>query len=314
MKRVVSVSLGSSKRDHTVQVELLGQKFEISRLGTDGDIHKAIKMLKELDGDVDAIGLGGIDVYLYAGRNRYVIQDGLRLLRAVRVTPVVDGSGLKNTLERQTVEYLAQQGLLRSGNKVLLVSAMDRFGMAEALEKMGCQLTLGDLMFTLGIRFPIYSLDKLQGVAAKLMPLVSRLPFQMIYPTGGQQDNHRRAKAARFAGYYHEAEVLAGDYHLIRKYLPEKLNGQIIITNTTTLADVELLRERGASCLVTTTPEFRGRTFGTNVMEAVFLVLLGKNWSEATREDYVRLLQELNWRPKLLRFQEESGKPLKVLQ
>ncbi|MDD4767799.1 MAG: quinate 5-dehydrogenase, partial [Desulfotomaculaceae bacterium] len=36
MKRVVSVSLGSSRRDHKVNIELLGEKLEIARRGTDG--------------------------------------------------------------------------------------------------------------------------------------------------------------------------------------------------------------------------------------------------------------------------------------
>ena len=105
------MSLGSSTRDHKAQAELLGEQFEISRLGTDGDFKKAIRVLKDLDGKVDAIGLGGIglggiDIYLYAGKKRYAIKDALKLVRAVKETPVVDGSGLKNTLERQTIAYL----------------------------------------------------------------------------------------------------------------------------------------------------------------------------------------------------------------
>ena len=106
MKKVVSVSLGSASRDHRAEVELLGERFDISRVGTDGSIDKAIAKLKELDGTVDAIGLGGIDVYLYAGQDRYALRDGLRLLEAVKNTPVVDGSGLKNTLERNAVAFM----------------------------------------------------------------------------------------------------------------------------------------------------------------------------------------------------------------
>jgi len=55
MKRVVSVSLGSSKRDKTSQVEILGQEFEISRVGTDGDTKRFGELVAELDGKVDAI-------------------------------------------------------------------------------------------------------------------------------------------------------------------------------------------------------------------------------------------------------------------
>jgi len=35
MKRVVSVSLGSSKRNHSVITEILGETFLIERIGTD---------------------------------------------------------------------------------------------------------------------------------------------------------------------------------------------------------------------------------------------------------------------------------------
>src|SRR5205823_1163317 len=80
VKKVVSVSLGSSARDHSAKVNLLGEDFEISRTGTDGKLDEAIRMVHGLDGKVDAIGLGGIDVYLYAGKHRFALRDGLRLL------------------------------------------------------------------------------------------------------------------------------------------------------------------------------------------------------------------------------------------
>jgi hypothetical protein len=35
---------------------------------------------------------------------------------------------------------------------------MDRFGMAESMEKAGCDLVLGDLIFALGLPFPLKSL------------------------------------------------------------------------------------------------------------------------------------------------------------
>jgi hypothetical protein len=70
MKRVVGISIGSSKRDHKVEAEFLGEKFLIERIGTDGDMNRAIEMIRELDGKVDAFGMGGIDLYLVAGGRR----------------------------------------------------------------------------------------------------------------------------------------------------------------------------------------------------------------------------------------------------
>jgi hypothetical protein len=103
MKRVVSVSLGSKRRDHTVETELLGEQFRIERIGTDGDLNEAVRIIRSLDGKVDAFGMGGIDLYIIAGKNKYMLKDAVRLKEAAQETPIVDGSGLKNTLERRTV-------------------------------------------------------------------------------------------------------------------------------------------------------------------------------------------------------------------
>lgn len=301
MKRVVSVSLGSSKRDHKVLVELLGEKFEIARMGTDGDFNRAMDLLKKLDGQVDAIGLGGIDVYLFVRQKRYAIKDGLKLLEAVKVTPVVDGSGLKNTLEREVVRILAAEtDLLKRGTRVLMVSSVDRFGMAEALAEMGCDMTFGDLIFTAGIPYPIRTMEELEEIANRTLPEITQMPFQMIYPTGKKQESQDEAKVQKFAGYYHDAEIIAGDFHLIRRFMPAGLSGQTILTNTTTRDDIDFLREKGAGTLVTTTPEYEGRSFGANVMEAALVAILGKPWAEIVPGDYLDLLHRLNFRPRIL--------------
>ena len=70
-KRVVSVSLGSTKRDKTVSVTFFDQPFEISRVGTNGDQELFKKKIAELDGTIDAFGFGGMDQYLWSDGKRY---------------------------------------------------------------------------------------------------------------------------------------------------------------------------------------------------------------------------------------------------
>jgi len=297
--RIVSVSLGSSKRNHTVEVEMLGQRLSIERVGVDGDYDKACTMIAQLDGKVAAIGLGGTDLYLVAGKKRYVIEQSRRLAESAKVTPVVDGSGLKNTLERETIRWLVEHGELDlKGKKVLLVSAVDRFGMAEAFSEAGCQTIFGDLIFALGIPVPIHSLRTVRVLAAILLPFLRRLPISVLYPTGSIQES-TKPKHARF---YRWAEVVAGDFHYIRRHMPERMDGKAIVTNTTTAEDVALLRERGVAMLVTTTPEFSGRSFGTNVMEGVLIALSGKQPEEMQPEDYLDLLHRLGWQPRVVRL------------
>jgi len=297
LKRIVSASLGSSKRNHKVEVELLGEKFSIERIGTDGDFNRTIDMLKELDGKVEAIGLGGIDLYLYAGGKRFVIRDAQKLKSAVKRTPVVDGSGLKNSLERETVRYLAEEaGLPIAEKSVLMVSGVDRFGMAETLHELGCKITFGDLIFGLGLYWPIRSMATFRLVAYTLLPIVTKMPFKLIYPTGSKQNEEPQEKYVKL---YRGADIIAGDYLLIRKYMPKDMKGKWILTNTTTEQDVADLKERGAELLITTTPVFNGRSFGTNVLEATLLALLGKKWEEVTPQDYLDLLKKLDYKPRI---------------
>lgn len=294
MKRIVGVSIGSSKRDHTVEVELLGEKCVISREGTDGDQEEAIARIKELDGTVDAFGLGGFDLYLWANGKRYTIREAKKVASAAVKTPILDGSGLKNSLERYAVKYLTDElGLDLEGKKVLMTAAVDRFGMAEGLHEAGARITFGDLIFGLGIPYPIRTWRQFKILAAILLPIVVQLPYEMIYPTGSEQE---KEPDQRYARYYDEAEMIAGDFLFVRKYMPHDMTGKWVLTNTTTATDVEELRKRGCELLVTTTPRLDGRSFGTNVMEATLVALKGAS-GPLSADEYMSLIRELGFKP-----------------
>ncbi|MBS4032279.1 MAG: quinate 5-dehydrogenase [Clostridiales bacterium] len=295
MKRIVSISLGSSKRNHAVDINVTGFDCRVERIGTDGNMSKMIEMISELDGQVDAFGLGGMDLYVYAGKRRYTLREAKKVALAAKKTPIVDGSGLKNTLERKVIRYLRDNtDILQNNPHVLMMSGADRFGMAEALEEAGCRLTCGDLIFTVGIPVPLYSLKSLDYVARVLGPFICQLPLSMIYPTGKKQDENK-PKAPKL---FEEADIVAGDFHFIRRYMPDNMDGKVIITNTTTADDVTLLKSRGVKTLITTTPELSGRSFGTNVMEGLLVAISGKN-RELSAEEYEDLLGIVNFTPRI---------------
>lgn len=295
MKRIVSVSLGSSERDHVAKLELKGQKVQVERIGTDGDVKGAIELIERLDGEVDAFGMGGLDLYVWAGDRRYELRDARRIARAARVTPIVDGSGLKNSLERRIIPLLEEQlDFNWPQRKVLLVSAVDRFGMAESLHDSGCELLIGDLMFVLGLPIVLRSLPTFTKVAQAIAPLVVQLPISVLYPTGSKQT----ATDPKYAKHYVWADTIAGDFHFIRRYMPDDLSGKTIITQTITETDVDELRRRGVQLLITTTPELQGRSFATNVIEAMLVSLAGKG-RELEADEYLHLIDDLGLTPRI---------------
>ena len=295
-KHIVSVSLGSSQRDYERRVELLGREVRLERRGTNGDLKEAADLIRELDGEVDAVGLGGIDLFLYIGEKRYTLRDAARLAREAKSTPVVDGSGLKRSFESRIV--LELDSVIRwRGKRVLMVSALDRYGMASSLEKMGAKVLYGDVIFGLGLPIPIYGLKTFRTAAKISLPFVTKLPISWLYPTGSKQDVDEKNTFSRF---YSWADVIAGDWHFIRRYLPEGVEGKVFLTNTTTAENVELLRERGAAKLITTTPRYEGRSISTNVLEAALVALSDK--FPLSQEEYEALGLELNLHAQVLEF------------
>lgn len=287
--RVLSVSLGSSQRDHEVELELRGVRVTVGRRGCDGDLAACRRLYLEEEANVDAFGMGGIDRWLWVGERRYEFRDAANLVKGI-TKPVADGSGLKHVVERDMVRgLLAEAEILRPGDRVLMVSGLDRWGMASAFAEAECEVAFGDLVFGLGVPIGIGSIEALGRVGRILLPVVTKLPFKWLYPTGGQQE----ARAAGRSRWFEGRRVVAGDFHYIRRHAPVEMEGVVVVTNTTTPADVEMLRGRGVEWLVTTTPRLEGRSFGTNVMEALFFALEGTD--RLRPEDYTRLAGEFGF-------------------
>lgn len=275
MKHVVSVSLGSVSRNKTIKVQIAGEEIVIERIGTGGDLKKAGRIILDLDGKVDAFGLGGCDLGMTVNGKYYPLHSVKKIADFAQNTPLTDGGELKNTLESKSAFFLEQQlgGLIQqNGKHVLLVNAVSRWGMAKSFIDAGYTCIYGDFMFSLGLPVPVRSEKGILLAVSLLLPLVTRMPFHWIYPVGDAEEK----QTPKYERYYHQAAIIAGDCLYIRQHLPKNMNGKIIVTNTTTEEDIDVFRKSGVSHILTTTPVFDGRTFGTNVIEAVIHALSGK--------------------------------------
>ncbi len=303
MKHVLSISLGSSSRDSIAEVEMLGEQFVLERRGTDGSLDRFGWFMADNDGIVDCLCVGGTNLGLYCAGRYYRFREISALTRDVKRTPLVDGSGLKNTLERITLHRLQEQGIVDLASaKVLLTCGIDRFGMAETLDEMSANVVYGDIMFNLGPAIPIRTLRGLQRVGCSLLPLMVRVPFKWLYPTGDKQDE----TVPRFKKWYDWADVIAGDFHYIRRHMPDDMTGKIVLTNTTTEADEAALTERGVQLLITSTPVIEGRAFATNVIEGMFVCLIGKRPEDIAPEDYIEMAERIGWEPTIRELNETT--------
>lgn len=297
MKHAVSISLGSSQRDKRVIVQFSGTPVLIERLGTDGDVRQFQELFRDMDGKVDAFGIGGVDLYIRLSGKEYPLRAALALVKDVHKTPIVDGRGLKHTLERHIFQLgYTQMPETMAFQQAFVPMALDRVGLAEACTEVSKRVLFGDLMIGLGIPIPIWGIKNYLRVAKSLMPIVSRFPISMLfYGSGGAEQKPRYEK------YWQASDLLAGDFMFMRKYLCGDLSGKTIITNTTTEENLEFMQNRGVKQVITSTPRYEGRSFGTNMMEAALTAYAGKGRTLDDGE-LNTLIDELSLKPSITRF------------
>ncbi|MHA1200172.1 MAG: quinate 5-dehydrogenase [Candidatus Heimdallarchaeaceae archaeon] len=306
-KRVVSVSLGSSIRDYKREYTLANETIIVERIGTNGDMKKYKELIESLDGKVDAFGIGGTDLYLRREDRIYKIRDvWSKLVKNVKETPMVDGGGMKSTLEGNIMQYIEAKlpEEAEEDRSSLVMCAVDRWHQGESVWDFAGQnkklVTFGDLLWGFKLGIPLHSMKSVKVVAKILLPLVSRLPFSWLYPTGEKQEIHKPS----FTKYFERAKWIAGDFLFIKRNMPlDGMKGKIVVTNTTTADDVQQLKDIGVKYIITSTPRVQGRSFGTNALEAAIVALSGEN-RELTRSEYEEFLKKLKIEPVIEKLQE----------
>lgn len=255
MKRAVSVSLGDSRRDKRLEVSLGGQPVLIERIGADGDPARARALFEALDGQVDALGVGGVDLYLRLDGREYPLLHPLRMVRRVKRTPLCDGRGLKHTLERRLFELIDTSPVqLPHFQRAFIPTGIDRMGLAEALNAVSDKVVFGDL-FTFGIPWPITGLSAFKRVMRLLLPVLSVLPMSVLYGISANPKRPQKPNAMRFLA---------------------QLDGQVVITNTANETTFDALRQRGVRQVISTTPRYDGHTFGANMIESMLAACAGR--------------------------------------
>jgi hypothetical protein len=219
------------------------------------------------------------------------------MVRFVEKTPIVDGTGLKITLEGKAAAFLDREipdYIQQYGRKAFIMTGADRWGLTRSFSEAGYECIFGDLMFSLGIPIPLRTARQLKILAALVMPIAGRVPFEWVYPTGEKQEERK----PKHENHFQWATVTAGDCHYIKRYMPNDMKGKVIVTNTTTPSDVELFRKVGVKYLATATPVLEGRSFGTNMMEAALIAISGKG-RVLTHDELTKLLDQLNFEPQI---------------
>src|SRR5512136_526895 len=143
MKKIVVLHLGDG--EETATVSFLGQAIDVKRIGTGGEADRARELIAQYDGKVDAIGLEGFPAKIRLGTAVRPHAIGSTLKTAAKTTPVVDGSGVRDGLERWAVMLAdrAQPGIFAEKH-ILMVPGLNHGGLVDEIAKHSSKVLYAD--------------------------------------------------------------------------------------------------------------------------------------------------------------------------
>jgi predicted amino acid dehydrogenase len=296
MKHVLIIHLGQD--DTTETISFLGQEIELQRRGCGGDPERARALIAAADGQVDAIGLDGLPAQVRLGSAARAHSVGSMLAAAASQTPVVDGAGIRDGLERWGVILAdrAQPGIFAE-KRLLMVPGLNHSGLAQALARHSSSLRYADplVYFALPDIPGVGARQTLEQVAAPTLEQAKEFPFRRLMPQPGRPGVPRAAHA------FQAADVLAGDIGAIRRYAPPRLERKTVVVDHASEDDVDDLRQRGVSIIVTLMPGLACRgSLGTGsaaVIEALLVALRPSPDLPLTENTYLDLIAEIDWAP-----------------
>lgn len=296
MKKVLTVTLGSSKQDFEFKTKFLGQDFSVRRMGADDDTGKAWELLRRQQNNVDAVGLGEIGDHYQVGLRTVVNKETHRLMNVVTRVPVTTGATLRRLLQVRAVRHVQKElGNYFNNNLILFLSGMRNYDMAVALSDYSKNLSFADALFQTGAPAMLGSLEQLELFAKGSEFMLSGRPGEILEASLVGFKNNRISSAVTkshvIVGTFHELEVVGK---------LTSLEGKTLITSAVDEERLAFFTKCKVNLVVDVSPKLFEKVVGVNTLEAMILAALGKGKEEVSDDDFNEILQELDIKPRLL--------------
>ena len=294
---IVNVSLGPEERDYDAEVEWLERRFRLVRIGTDGDVVRAIEVARDWSARSHAIAVSGIRDARTAGRYDGDLDAVQRIMDAAEEIPATNGHSLRDVLQEWTVRN-AQADLtgLFTNARVVVFGGMNHYRTAKVLNEYTSNLTFADPLLRYGIASLLDSvpaaLDRFAGIAGwptRVLPGVIMEPLTRP----GDLLNH-----ALLSSSVRDADVLVATFDELDAFGLEELAGKTLISSAISDERLADLQSRGVSIVLDDVPQPFDVTVNEAVLEA--MMLAATDTVELTNDDLLDMIVSSGVDPRVL--------------
>jgi predicted amino acid dehydrogenase len=296
MKNVISISLGASQQDFEFSADFLGERLTVRRLGTDGSVARAEKLIKQWDGKADAIGLGVVKDGSGGGWLRQESHDAARLAAKVRHSPATIGTRLGEIFLEWAVRHAQiALGQYFNSSKVLFFSGAASQKLATSMAEYTDNFQFADPLLQLGVPKLLTSLDALD-LYQRGAHYVSRWEPPRVLTDGVLSDwsKYVLKKAMQ------NATVIVAPVHELDAFGLEELAGKTIITSTVNDERIEQFRDKGVNLVVDGAPFMFDHVLAPNLLDAMIVAATGKPTDGLLEDDYLEIITGLDIEPRII--------------
>jgi predicted amino acid dehydrogenase len=296
MKKVTTVTLGSSSQDFSFKTKFLGEDFEVTRMGADDDTTKAWELLRRQQGFSDAIGIGEIGDHYQVGVRTVVNKETQRLLNVVTRVPATTGATLRRLLQVRAVRHVQKElGEYFNNNIVLFLNGMRNYDMAVALSDYTPNLNFADALYQTGAPAMLSSIQQLELYAKSTKWALSGKPAELLESSFSWLKGKRVGKAVE------EAHLIVGTFAELKAVGDSSnLAGKTVITSAVDDDRMEFFKKCKVNLVIDVSPKLFDHVIGINTLEAMILASLDKQADEVSDDDFEEILNELNIKPNML--------------
>ena len=306
MKQILMIDLGEDRA--TREVTFAGQTVQVERIGANGNPELVGQLIEQYDGKVEVIALEGMPAQLRLGNATHAHGEGARLRGLARQTPVVDGGGVRDGLERWAVMLAnrAQPGIFAE-KYILMVPGLNHSGLTDEITKHSPVVRYADpfVFFNLPDFPGVGSRQSLDQVAGPTLEQLAQLPFKRVHAPAGTPHAHRPESP------FDHADILVGDIGAILRYAPAKLARKTVVVEYATEEDIRELTRRGVAIVVTLMPGLGERgslgDLPAAAMEAIFVACRADPNLPLNEDTYLDLMADLDWTPHVRYLEPEEA-------
>jgi len=292
---IVDISLTGRDRDYDERVTLFDRPFRVLRIGTDGDIDVAERLVRIWGVEAAAIAVTGVTEAHATGLYDGDLAAMGRVMAATTGAPVTDGKDLRDVLQEWAIRHVQTEmpGFFDNARTVVL-GAGNHDRTTRILREYTDNVAFADPMLRLHVP-DLRDANPLLDLAATvgLWPL-HHLPdaVQSEIRAPGQALSHALArKAAR------ECDVVVATYDELIGFGLEDLAGKTLVTSEISDERLAELGDRGVDLVLDVTPQPFEVTVSSAVLEAMMLASVS---GPLTDDDLLEMIVGSGLQPRTL--------------